>query len=54
MKLNVQRSYSDLRKDAYKSIEEQLDLIYWDKVNTTTLWQDHIDSVKTQHPKPTE
>jgi hypothetical protein len=42
------------RQQAYKPLAEQLDMIYWDKVNGTTTWQDHIDQVKTDNPKPTE
>ena len=46
--------YQRDRKAAYKSIQEQLDMMYWDKVNGTTTWQDHINAVKTANPKPTE
>lgn len=46
--------YKYKRKEEYKSIEEQLDMQYWDKVNGTTTWQDHINEVKTNNPKPTE
>lgn len=46
--------YQRDRKVEYKSIEEQLDMQYWDKVNGTNLWQEHIDAVKSAHPKPTE
>ena len=42
------------RKAAYKPLAEQLDMQYWDKVNGTNLWKEHIDSVKAAHPKPTE
>ena len=42
------------RQAAYKSIAEQLDMQYWDKVNGTNLWQEYIDAVKAAHPKPTE
>jgi len=40
------------RKDAYGSIENQLDMQYWDSVNGTTTWQDHIAQVKLDNPKP--
>jgi len=43
--------YKYQRQLAYKSIEEQLDMQYWDKVNGTNLWKEHIDSVKAQYPK---
>jgi len=42
------------RASEYKSIEEQLDMQYWDRVNGTDTWKQHIDAVKTAHPKPTE
>jgi len=42
------------RASAYASIEEQLDMQYWDRVNGTDTWKQHIDAVKTAHPKPTE
>ena len=47
-------AYINRRASAYKSIVEQLDMLYWDKVNGTTTWQDHIDQVKADNPKPTE
>jgi len=46
--------YKYQRQLAYKSIEEQLDMQYWDRVNGTDTWKQHIDAVKTAHPKPTE
>ena len=46
--------YKYQRKAEYKSIEEQLDMQYWDSVNGTDTWKQHIDAVKTAHPKPTE
>jgi len=46
-------AYKEDRKAEYKSIEEQLDMQYWDKVNGTTTWQDHINEVKAKYPKPT-
>jgi len=46
--------YREDRQQAYASIEEQLDMQYWDRVNGTDTWKQHIDAVKTAHPKPTE
>ena len=40
------------RQAAYASIGDQLDMIYWDKVNSTTTWQDHIAKVKSDNAKP--
>ena len=39
------------RKSAYLRFEDQLDLQYWDSVNGTTKWVDHIAKVKTDNPK---
>ena len=36
----------------YPSIQEQLDMQYWDSVNGTTIWKDAIEAVKTENPKP--
>jgi len=36
----------------YGSIGDQLDMIYWDQVNETTTFKDHVGSVKSAHPKP--
>lgn len=44
--------YKFARQLAYKPIPEQLDLLYWDGVNGTTNWQDHIAEVKANNPKP--
>jgi len=45
-------SYSEKRKLNYPSIQDQLDMQYWDSVNGTTTWADAIAAVKTEHPKP--
>jgi hypothetical protein len=44
--------YIQARQEAYGSIAEQLDMMYWDGVNGTTTWQDHIAQVKSDNPKP--
>ena len=44
--------YAELRLKAYGPIQDQLDMIYWDGENGTTIWRDHIASVKAAHPKP--
>lgn len=49
-----QLTYAEKRSLAYASIEEQLDMQYWDRVNGTSTWKEHIDAVKAAHPKPTE
>jgi|TARA_B110000438_G_scaffold223964_1_gene217671 hypothetical protein len=45
-------AYVANRQAAYKSLEEQADMKYWDSVNGTTTWVEHIASVKAAHPKP--
>ena len=39
------------RAIAYPSIQDQLDMQYWDKVNGTTNWEDAIAKVKSDNPK---
>ena len=52
-KLDAQEnSYKEARQQAYGSIAEQLDMMYWDGVNGTTVWADHIAKVKSDNPKP--
>lgn len=40
------------RRKAYPSIQDQLDMLYWDQVNGTTTWKDSIAAVKAANPKP--
>jgi hypothetical protein len=47
-----QFGYIEARQIAYKSTQEQLDMQYWDSVNGTTTWADHIAQVKSDNPKP--
>lgn len=37
--------------DGYLSLNEQLDLQYWDSINSTTAWKEHIADVKNRYPK---
>ena len=45
------KKYQRDREIAYPSIQEQLYMQYWDKVNSTTNWQDAIAKVKSDNPK---
>ena len=47
-----QFGYIQARQGAYGDLGSQLDMMYWDKVNNTTIWQDHIAKVKSDNPKP--
>lgn len=58
MRINVESKanhYKVKRKTRYLnelgSIEDQLDMIYWDKINGTTLWYDKITEIKNNIPK---
>ena len=42
------------RKQSYGDIGSQLDMQYHDNVDGTTTWNDHVASVKTANPIPTE
>jgi len=43
--------YTVKRRGAYGLIEDQLDMIYWDQVNSTTTFKDHVAKVKSDNPK---
>ena len=47
-----ENGYKSARQEAYGSIADQLDMQYWDAVNGTTTWKDHITQVKSDNPKP--
>ena len=47
-----ENGYKRARQEAYPSIPDQLDMLYWDKVNDTTTWKDAIAEVKADNPKP--
>lgn len=43
-----------VEKRVYPSLPMQLDMLYWDSINNTTVWMDTITSIKEENPKPTE
>jgi hypothetical protein len=45
------KQYQRDRAKAYPSIQEQLDMQYWDKVNGTDTWEQAINVVKAKYPK---
>jgi hypothetical protein len=47
---NSKQYQRDRAKD-YPSIQEQLDMQYWDKINGTNKWQQAINAVKQKYPK---
>lgn len=48
----VPLKYIAARQAAYPTIPEQLDTIYWDKINGTNIWAESISAIKTKYPKP--
>lgn len=44
-------TYAEKRQAEYPALSEQFDMIYWDKVNGTNLWQEKIAEIKTKYPK---
>ena len=44
-------SYAELRATEYPSREDQFDMMYWDKINGTTTWEDTIQAIKDKYPK---
>jgi hypothetical protein len=49
-----QNAVRSTRRAAYGDLGSQLDMQYWDNVNGTTTWKDHVAAVKTANPIPTE
>ena len=47
-----ENGYKQARQEAYGSWQQQMDMQYWDSVNGTTTWADHIAQVKADNPKP--
>jgi hypothetical protein len=45
------KQYQRDRQIQYPSIADQLDMLYWDKVNGTENWLKSIESVKIKFPK---
>ena len=44
-------AYQGKRREEYPSIEDQFDMIFWDKKNGTTEWEDSIQVIKNKYPK---
>jgi len=47
-----QFGYVQARQEAYGSVQNQLDMQFWDNQKNTTVWIDHIAQVKSDNPKP--
>ena len=46
------KQYQRDRASQYPSIQDQLDMQYWDRKNGTNKWEESIDKVKADNPKP--
>jgi predicted lipoprotein len=46
------KQYQRNRAAEYPTMQEQLDMQYWDSINGTTTWQDAINAIKAKYPKP--
>jgi len=46
--------YKHDRLNSYPSIKDQLDMMWHDKQNDTTTWEDAIAKVKSDNPKASE
>jgi len=44
-------TWQENRIFAYGSVGSQLDMQYWDGLNSTSVWPDHIAKVKSDYPK---
>jgi len=43
--------YKSDRENEYPSIGDQLDMLFWDKKNGTTEWEDSVQVIKDKYPK---
>jgi len=46
------KQYQRDRSISYPSLQDQLDMLYWDRKNGTKTWEESIDKVKADNPKP--
>ena len=45
------QEYARSRATEYAPLGDQLDMQYWDNVNGTTIWADHVAEIKEKYPK---
>ena len=46
-----EKNYAEKRAAEYPAIGDQLDMIYWDKINGTHNWEETITAIKEKYPK---
>lgn len=49
--LRSRMTYRENRYASYPSIQEQLDMLYWDSQNGTKVWEARIAEIKSLFPK---
>ena len=47
----LNNQYQRDRAKEYPPLADQLDMLYWDKVNSTDNWQQAVQAVKDKYPK---
>jgi len=45
------KQYQRDRQPEYPDIGDQLDMLFWDKKNGTTEWEDSVQVIKDKYPK---
>jgi hypothetical protein len=45
-------TYADRRRKKYPSWQDQMDMMWHDKQDDTTTWEDAVQAVKDANPKP--
>lgn len=48
----VEKHIDQMRRDEYPSIQNQIDMLFHDKINGTNEWVKTIRAVKNKFPKP--
>lgn len=46
------KRYQRQRQEEYPSVQAQLDMLYWDRVNGTDTWFETIQNIKNKYAKP--
>lgn len=47
----VPKCYCELRAEEYPELKDQLDMLYWDKINGTDNWVQAITAIKQKYSK---
>jgi hypothetical protein len=47
----LDKRLANMENGGYGSIGEQLDMLFWDKMNGTEIWKNNIIKIKAKYPK---